>query len=709
MMRSFATLLTVLIFLGINSASAQEAPDPNAEFGAFFASLKDALTAGNSDRLRDLVDVGRFWTEVRKTCGETSLAPELQEFVKKALGQRIGSQLSSQAAGLVWKSLSVERVRPLALDREALVVARTVDADGYVLKHRFWLIRGEDHWRFYDMERVGAGLRMSDAAAAMMGAVLTGNAEFGRTLPGLLEALTAWEEGDVEQAALILEGLPDVELPGRVEGLRQFILGQVHLWNGRAEQALSHFAAAEKANPDMGIVDLARAGAFLELGRAAEALACAERYLSGYGDDPAGRIAEGQALEMFGRQEDALAAYRKALTDAPESTEALLDLAYALPDGRKQEIADWFRRHPDPVGVFWEIIDPLIEDGEREAAVALLAAFRAMAPGNHLADIAEGWLLANAGEYEKAAGCYRRALEQEQDPEERAPLQTSYLDAMVRSDRPVEGYLTFPGSSRAFREVCGVLLELGEGEAILEVARAHAKELPDDLWLQFHRARGLSLTGDHDGAEQALAAGMARAADDATREEFRDARVANLYDAGRGLSAYGLVGPRRPTFRDLAEYFSLDGDTESLAALVGAHAGADPDDPALRLYRGELLWLLGELEPMVELLDGLQATIAGEPDLLLLYEDRLVRGLARLGRVKEALRVAQESTRRDDNPHFEAVVHAIAGDVAATGRVLVAMEELGYAAEDFWDDEDIARALATDAFVELRKRYPEPK
>ena len=44
-----------------------------------------------------------------------------------------------------------------------------------------------------------------------------------------------------------------------------------------------------------------------------------------------------------------------------------------------------------------------------------------------------------------------------------------------------------------------------------------------------------------------------RAADDDTREEFRHARVSNLHNDGKGLLAYGLIGPRRATFRDLAE------------------------------------------------------------------------------------------------------------------------------------------------------------
>ena len=39
--------------------------------------------------------------------------------------------------------------------------------------------------------------------------------------------------------------------------------------------------------------------------------------------------------------------------------------------------------------------------------------------------------------------------------------------------------------------------------------------------------------------------------------------------------------------------------------------------------------------------------------------------------------------------------------------MLLALTEWGYGADDFWADEDLARALMTEKFAELKKRYPE--
>ncbi len=709
-MRWFTAVLAALLILMAVSGptAAQEAPDPADEFRAFFASFRETIETGDRNHILALFDIDRLWSEVRTTLGTTEIPPEQKRLLVGGIRLRLGGRFATNAKMYIWEHLTIERVKLREEGREAVVVTRIRDKDGFVSRARWWLVRGEESWRIFDMENQGLGLRLSTSMSSALGEALQDNDSLG-SIRNLMAAMMAMMEGDYEEADRVLDMIPNVELPSRFEALKLLMLALLDTWNGNPEKALSRFDAAANANPQMSIVDLGRAEALLDLERGDDALTCIRRYLLEYGEDPEGRIYEGLALAMLNRPEEAIESLRKALTEAPDLLEALVALAGALPEGKKQEVADWFRRQADPAESFWDLFEWLVVEEEREAGVAVLSAFREMAPENPLCDMAEGWLHANAERYEEAADCYRRALPRVVDPEERETLRDSYLEATVRAGKPVEGYLTFPGSSRAFREICGLLASEYDGKSILQVAKAHAEEVPDDLWLQFYRGRGRQLTGDHDGAEKAYATGMARAADDETREEFRFARVLNLYDAGKGLSAYGKVGPRRATFRNLAENFSWDEDAESLAALVGAHVEADAKDPAIRLYRGEILWILGELEGMVGLLDGLQGTLSAEPDLLVLYEDRLVRGLARLGRGADALKVAKRSTERDANPWFEAVVHAITGDVEETGIVLDALVESGSLAEDFWSDEDLARALETNEFNELRTRYPKPE
>ena len=75
-----------------------------------------------------------------------------------------------------------------------------------------------------------------------------------------------------------------------------------------------------------------------------------------------------------------------------------------------------------------------------------------------------------------------------------------------------------------------------------------------------------------------------------------------------------------------------------------------------------------------------------------------------------ARRVADDHAA-DGRPRFVAgSMGPTTKSITVTGGVTFAeLVEQGYGAGAFWEDEDLARALRSEAFAELRKRYPEPE
>ena len=102
-------------------------------------------------------------------------------------------------------------------------------------------------------------------------------------------------------------------------------------------------------------------------------------------------------------------------------------------------------------------------------------------------------------------------------------------------------------------------------------------------------------------------------------------------------------------------------------------------------------------------------TILADGENLLVWEDRIIRSLARLGRHDEALAIARTSTERDLDPWFEAVVQAAAGNVEETIDAMRHCLSTGaYTPEQFYADDDMGPALRSEAFAPLRELWPAP-
>ena len=95
-------------------------------------------------------------------------------------------------------------------------------------------------------------------------------------------------------------------------------------------------------------------------------------------------------------------------------------------------------------------------------------------------------------------------------------------------------------------------------------------------------------------------------------------------------------------------------------------------------------------------------------ELLWDIEDRLIRSLVRTGGVKaldEALVLADEVAKRDEDFDYLVIVHATRGDVDATLAALEQAIEDRDDAENLFSDEDAGRILKGDAYKAARAKY----
>jgi hypothetical protein len=173
------------------------------------------------------------------------------------------------------------------------------------------------------------------------------------------------------------------------------------------------------------------------------------------------------------------------------------------------------------------------------------------------------------------------------------------------------------------------------------------------------------------------------------------------------LTAYAEIGPRKATFDQMANSFSHGRKPEELGNLLAAHRAQEPGDADLPFWQAEYHWLRGEYADAAAILNA-HKEYATKEQLGSWYAQRLVRSLVRAKRLDEAKRALETLPATVRPPLLPAVLAAVRGDVAETGRLLEEQVKTGYHPDLFYYDEDLGPALRSEAFRALRQKYPEP-
>jgi tetratricopeptide (TPR) repeat protein len=233
-----------------------------------------------------------------------------------------------------------------------------------------------------------------------------------RTLMAAIDSVGA---GRLDEAARALEA-------GGGSALRhpvgRNVMGDIHLRQGRARDALKAFDAAIRLAPQLPEAHCNRAVALQEMGRLAEALVAVDRALSYRHDYPTAHYNRGNVLKALGRRDEAIEAYGQALKSQPNFPEALLNRGMALVDSNKPMAAlEDFRRalaaRPGYAAAHIGMAGAYRDLGRTDAALAAIGAARAIDPDGRDADLVEGGVLSKAERFDEALAVADRLIERD--------------------------------------------------------------------------------------------------------------------------------------------------------------------------------------------------------------------------------------------------------------------------------------------------------
>ena len=285
-------------------------------------------------------------------------------------------------------------------------------------------------------------------------------------------------------------------------------------------------------------------------------------------------------------------------------------------------------------------------------------------------------------------------------------------DALIGEDDLVAAYERVPDKPYAFDYFAGELAYQENAEQLARLLEKHRAAHADDANLDYYQGELHSLRDEWEQAEQAYRLGMAQATDEDSRDNFRVSIVYAMYHGGKSLEALAELPPAEKTFEQLAYLASGDEDAPLLASLAKAFRQQSPDQHWAALWEGESAWLQKDYQRTVELLLSQRNAIREHDEIEYQYRymDRLIRSYVRLGQLAAARREAKHSTEYDQDPYYEALVAAAAGDVDQTTTLLEQLQrEQDYVIDDLYGDEDMSRALEQPAFADWRKENPPPQ
>jgi tetratricopeptide (TPR) repeat protein len=541
---------------------------------------------------------------------------------------------------------------------------------------------------------------------------------------------------DFDEADKHLEAARNLTLPAPMEAMREMFEGLILMSRAATEAGVKRFDAAERLQPGIPVMKLLRADVAARANDFGESLKLVRQYLAEVGPDADAFVTEGYALEGLDRFPEAADSYRNALADIPDLSEALDGLRRVLDDEKKEELARFVAKAPNPLKSYDELLRSAEESIDSTTVNVLKAWLRQAHPDDWRAIRDQFQELIAAGKFDQAASALHERLKPDvKDDVKRTTLDT-YLFQMIVAERILEAYAAVPPAfaKEAFRTLAedleerGVELPANPADRNLVLARdlikAHRKRAPEDANLWYCEAALLMHEQRYAEAERVLADGVAKLSppvktekrnrfeDDPewNAERFRGVRVTCLFRLKQGLKAYAEIGPREATFEQLAYAYEFAKDAPGLEALLAAHRRNAPGDASLKYWAAELLYLRGEYRAAS---DGLRAYIleSGEksPHRWMAI-DHCLRGYLRA----ELPGKARDAQAEIGPQHVPAGLRAAV--FLANGRPALAEEVLAESAARgpggylyMYYDEDFIRLIQLPQYESLRKKYPDTR
>jgi len=690
------------------------------DFQQFFDEFGKCLRAGGAGGER-YWSVERFARELDRdgALRRAGTRPDDRGILQ---GLRTGmvQMMSNLSVTLAYDSTEVRGVKFIVPDREAVVITRHSAQDqGETIrfKMRWWLIN-DNGWRAYDMEEAAIAGRSSELGGAVFTEVVArgvaGVNEQKVRVASFLEAQACLARAEFDKAERLLAD-PDLEL--LPTSLRPFL----KVWRAIVKVRLEKFPEAltlineiEKAMPDCPVLHYMLAACYSSTAEWDKVLVAGRKYIDLIGEDEDICIYMGNAYHGLDRRPEAAVEYRKALDDVPESETALMGLIISLKPEEKGELAVRFARFKDPASHLSALI---VQAGEDNLAIEMLVGVvRKKSPNDPEGLFQDARLNLLKDKEAESIKLFLQASEKA--GEERARFVRRFTFEMMSRGKGVAAYKAVPDADRdiAFQSIAGSLAdeepEPAQLKQVEELLDVHRENKPKDAWLPYYQGNLYHARMEYDLAEKAYADACSREVDDQTRETFRWSRVENLAGANRIGEAYAKVGPRRETFQQLASRLREDHDLPTLGTLIWIHAKAEPKDPKIFLWRGNLRFRKGDYESAVKELKAYRSSQADPAKINdWLFKEQLVRSLLRLKRFEEARKELRPSNKElYYNRLLDAAITAATGDVEKTEKVLEELIQIQrYEPAAFYADADLGPLLRTEPFKKLLEKYPPPK
>ena len=680
--------------------------DVPPEDAAAIRAWVDSLKVGDRWMVEASFDGERMFQELERQGGFAAMQPAVR--AERATSFRTFTWHETTDD---WDRIEFKKICPLKGNGSEVAVVTTLHFrnDPRVQPQLWWLRRHGNEWRWYDEEYVDTRVPLS--VYALLARPYRSSAAW---VQNLSKFKTLIENGnDPEKVEKICTELEPLDQPPRLRLAIHLARADARLQNGKVKEVEPVLQKARELAPDHPEVLRLTRQLQRNHGEQEAALKTALRIVALFGGD-AIQYAEIAQMHFALKRPDAAAmAYRQALDIDPSNAWHLAEFARALtpapPDKltaeQKRELSFRMQKLADKSKNAAQVFS-YCDKSRTDAFEAFLDGYRIVQPKSLDCEYYSIRLQILRDMTEPACTALPKFLAKVDDKTKRETYVSGFLSAMMAVGKTLEGYKAAPDPKAAFRQLAEDLLEDGPEGDLRALVDLHAEKCADDVWLPYYRAELHQQKSAHADAEAELLKGLAQAnLDKLTRDSYERSYVAVAFETGHGLEAYEKVENKSIAFDSLSWQFLNKQDAKSLGKLVDMHRKVDQN---LALWDAQLMVLAKNYASAASILQVNRAAILQKTENRWQFKNLLVRSLAHQQKTAEALRELRGLDEKYHDRLLEALIHALAGDVAKTEQAMdLAVGEDGTTAR-YYSDPELGPILRSEPFKKLREKHPEP-
>ncbi|TWT92392.1 tetratricopeptide repeat protein [Stieleria varia] len=727
-MRFLCFVAAVGCFVGSAVTSVLSAQDPNPPAGQpavqpannntvehreirdFFQRFQETTKDETAEKLMEFYDFDAMVQAIVELA-DVPLPPPGQAQMAVALRNQVQTQLTT--LGVTWLRHKIVSTDFDQQRTRAEVFIRNWTESHGTSREIFVLQKIGGQWKIVDYNDLSMDVSMVSFTAAVMRDASQANApvEMLQAVRGLLASMMAAAQEDTYQSVNELDQIRGYRLPHSMEGIRWKLAAAVYTaWD--AAEAIECLDKVDAFGASAPFATYVRSNAYLILERYELAAKYAQQYLDEFGADADASLVLAAALEELGRTDEAIAAYKAAVTDTPENVESLVQLITLLPVQRKEEWTPLFQNTPIPEEAFELISDSLILAEKPDVLQILIDEMAAIDPQAQLIDFYRASVLHMRGQTDAAIDALQELIRKTDEASDWLSWFEYTLCEWVSDDVSRSGsdlvsvYSQCSDKETAFEWFLSADENDDATDAVRnqinEMIKLHLQEFGDDPNAHRNIAWRAFRLKDYETAKTEFRTAISLIPDDEEHEydlaETRSELISCYIEQDQYAQAYRELEPKEEVFSILVE--ELDADDPTYQQLLKLHRETDPTNPRFVIEDATEAYQSGDYEKTLDLV-GASLKRSGSEQNDTWQEMPLrrlqIRALAQLKRFDEALLAARQAgvEHRD---YYRAIIYAVKGDRERfeNAFVLSIGDETYYAREDYDDLDEIPEGWIGD-------------